>query len=136
MPRYSKQTLLEKQYDLAKKEKKENSLHNQESLLNSILGTFFIAESMLFVSYASAITFIEHSNYFHVLICFLGGIVSISFLVIFKENIKVLNDIKNSLDIKSESTIDYVYSFLPIIFLFIWILVFILEKIVTSSFYN
>lgn len=106
-------------------DRRYNRLYQENTLFATRLSSFFIAESMLLISYASAINLIGTVKIFGSVICTLGVFVTLGFVPVFFSHISYINKLKAELDKFGEEYPrdynDFLGKSLPVILTIIWI---------------
>ncbi len=111
---------------VAASDRRYNKLYQENTLFTNRLSLFFVAESMLFISYVSAINLAETTKFFGIIICTLGIAVTFSFALVFFGHVNYINKLKEKLDkFDEEYPKDYndiLGKSLPMFFVAVWVI--------------
>lgn len=107
-------------------EKRYNRLFQENTLFSNRLSLFFVAESMLFISFVTSFNAVTAASFFRNVICVLGFAISFAFAALFFNHIKYIDKLKKSLDEHKEDYPkdynDIIGKSIPIVIAFVWIM--------------
>lgn len=112
-------------------DRRYSRLYQENTLFTNRLSVFFIAESMLFIAFFSAInlfgnTAVSNIDLYCLLLSTSGLAITVTFTLIFFSHIKYINNLKSKLDeFHEEYPEDYnafIGKSIPLFFIFVWLI--------------